>query len=129
MRRRIRLSTCAWPSEGTGSQESRCLSRPPDTICDRRDTRRPGAFEALQRLADAGVLVRRNHAIPAIVRLDPGVRAHLQELARNTLQPAELSALLWRTTALMERELDSQQRKATPRPRQPFGYALWEVFS
>jgi hypothetical protein len=77
-------------------------------------TRRPGVFDTLQRLADAGVLVRRDPGLPATLRLDPGFRAHLQELARSTLQPAELSDLLWRATALMERELDAQQPRATP---------------
>ena len=77
-------------------------------------TRQPGVFDALQRLADAGALVRRDPALPAVLRLDPGLRAHLQELARSTLQPTELSDLLWRATALMERELDALHPVAAP---------------
>lgn len=77
-------------------------------------TGRSGVFEALERLVDAGVLVHRDHSIPTVLRFDPRFRAHLQELARRTLQPAELTALLWRTTALMERELEPQHRKAVP---------------
>ena len=37
------------------------------------------------------------------------VHAQLQELARSTPQPAELSDLLWRATALLERELETQR--------------------
>jgi DNA-binding SARP family transcriptional activator len=42
------------------------------------------------------------------------VRAQLQELARSTLQPAELSELLGRASALLERELDVQRPRPAP---------------
>jgi DNA-binding SARP family transcriptional activator len=42
------------------------------------------------------------------------VRAQLQELARTTPHPAELSDLLFRATALLERELDVQRPRAAP---------------
>jgi hypothetical protein len=78
-------------------------------------TRQPGVFDALQRLADAGALLRRDPGLPSVLRFDPALRAHLQELARSTLQPTELSDLLWRATALMERELDALHPVAAPR--------------
>jgi hypothetical protein len=77
-------------------------------------TRQPRVFDALQRLAEAGVLVRRDPDLPATLRFDQGFRTQLQELARSTLQPAELSALLWHATSLMERELDKQRPKVGP---------------
>jgi hypothetical protein len=73
----------------------------------------------LERLADEGILVRRDIATPAVLRYETQFRAHLQALARTTLEPGLLADLLWRVTALMERELETLQptRMAAPRIR------------
>lgn len=72
-------------------------------------TRSPSVADVLDRMADEGLLVQRTVMAPAIMRYEPRFRAHLQALARSSLQSGELSELLWRVATLMERELEALQ--------------------
>ena len=76
-----------------------------------------GLADFLERLADEGILVRRDMATPAVMRYESRFREYLQALARTALEPGLLADLLWQATALMERELEALQPARTAAPR------------
>ena len=82
-------------------------------------TGEPAASEVLERLAQEEVLVRRDRNQPAALIYEPAFRAHLRDLARRALQPAELLDLLWHAAALMERELEALRDPVRAKPEQP----------